>query len=241
MTIHFPTSFLTSNALEVVCKARLALSSHVFVYLLMFSFVLQTRLGLPHDAIWDAFASIIRGVGFHVSWEQTHILPPPFLQSSLRWVNIVLSIDGIHTLVNVVITDPTQAYLVSRATLLHGVAMRLIAHVKEGFYHDCYLTNVFLPSAIEVFGCLHQQANKFLHQCANMVWTTKGTKGPSLSMLQCCVPFINKECLWHYKESRLFPSRNELLLQGKVHLGLEFYQVYLLLLYSICFTPLMEG
>jgi len=39
------------------------------------------------------------------------------------------------------------------------------------------------PLAIEVFGCLHQQPHHFIHQCANMVWTTKGTKGPPLLLL----------------------------------------------------------
>jgi hypothetical protein len=68
--------------------------------------------------------------------------------------------------------------------LFHGVIMTLVAHVKEGFYRDHYPTNMFLPFAIEVFGCLHQKANNFLHQCVNMVWTTKGTKGPPLSMLR---------------------------------------------------------
>ncbi len=73
-----------------------------------------------HDVIWDAFASITRDVGFHVLWEQTHILPPPYLQSSLRRVNIVLLIDGTRMLANVIIIDPIQAYLVSQVTLFHG-------------------------------------------------------------------------------------------------------------------------
>ncbi len=40
--------------------------------------------------------------------KQTHVLSPPFFQSSSRRINIVLSIDGIHTLVNVAIADPTH-------------------------------------------------------------------------------------------------------------------------------------
>jgi hypothetical protein len=33
------------------------------------------------DAIQDAFTSIVKNVGFHVSHEQIHLLPPPSLQS----------------------------------------------------------------------------------------------------------------------------------------------------------------
>jgi len=32
-----------------------------------------------HDVVQDAFTSIMRDVGFHVSHEQTHVLPPPSL------------------------------------------------------------------------------------------------------------------------------------------------------------------
>ncbi len=43
--------------------------------------------------------------------------------------------------------------------------------------------DAFLPFAIEVFGCLHQQMNKFFHQRVNMAWSTKGTNGPPLTIL----------------------------------------------------------
>ncbi len=59
-----------------------------------------------HDTIQNAFASIVKNARFHVSCEQTHVLPPPSLQFSCRQVDIVLSTNGIHTLVDVVIVDP---------------------------------------------------------------------------------------------------------------------------------------
>jgi hypothetical protein len=43
--------------------------------------------------------------------------------------------------------------------------------------------DVFLPLAIEVFGFLHQHANNFFYWCANMMWTTMGTKGIPLLVL----------------------------------------------------------
>jgi len=36
-------------------------------------------------------------------------------------------------------------------------------------------------------------------------------KAPKALLYQCYVPFINKKCLWHYKESRPFPSWDKLL------------------------------
>jgi hypothetical protein len=40
-----------------------------------------------------------------------------------------------------------------------------------------------LPLAIEVFGCLHKHADVFLHDCANAIWSFKGTEGPHFSTL----------------------------------------------------------
>ncbi len=42
---------------------------------------------------------------------------------------------------------------------------------------------MFLPLAIEVFECLHQQMYEFLYQCANMAWGAKNIVGPPLSIL----------------------------------------------------------
>jgi hypothetical protein len=84
---------------------------------------------------------------------------------------------------DVIIVDPTQANLVSQVVFSHGVTKTMGTQVKEGLYHDCYLVNVFLLLAIEVFRCLHLQSNSFFHRCASMAWTTKGTKGPHLLVL----------------------------------------------------------
>jgi hypothetical protein len=66
-----------------------------------------------------------------------------FLQSFHWWVDIVLLVDGIRTLVDVIIVDPTQANLVSWAALFRGVAAIVVAHVKEGLYYNCYPTDMF--------------------------------------------------------------------------------------------------
>jgi hypothetical protein len=42
--------------------------------------------------------------------------------SFYQWVDIVLLVDGIRTLVDVVITNPTQVHLVSQVVSSRGVA-----------------------------------------------------------------------------------------------------------------------
>jgi hypothetical protein len=46
-----------------------------------------------------------------VGWEQLHALLLNMFNFFCQWVNIVFTKDGIHTLANVVIVNPTQANL----------------------------------------------------------------------------------------------------------------------------------
>jgi len=84
-------------------------------------------------------------------------------QSSCRQFDIVLLVDGIRTLAIVVIVEPIQTNLVSSMALSRGVAITLAALLKEGFYCDCYLVDVFLLLAVEILTCLHQQVDNFFH------------------------------------------------------------------------------
>jgi hypothetical protein len=92
-------------------------------------------------------------MGFHVSHEQTHVLPPPSLQSSCEQIDIMLSVDGIHTLAKVIIVDPTRVDLVSQIASFHGVVATMATQAKEGLYHDRHPTYTFLPLTIKVFVC----------------------------------------------------------------------------------------
>jgi hypothetical protein len=58
-----------------------------------------------------------------------------------------------------------------------------MTQTKDGFYHDQFPTDIFLPIAIEVVGCLHQQEDGFLHRCVNMAWGAKGTRSSPLLVL----------------------------------------------------------
>jgi hypothetical protein len=61
-----------------------------------------------HD-VQNTFASISKNVGFHIFHEQTHVLLmfSSLLQSSHEQVDIVISTNGVSTMVDVVIIDPT--------------------------------------------------------------------------------------------------------------------------------------
>jgi hypothetical protein len=45
------------------------------------------------------------------------------------------------------------------------------------------LVGMFLLLAIEVFGCLHQQADGFFHQRVKMAWKAKGIGSPFFLVL----------------------------------------------------------
>lgn len=104
---------------------------------------------------------------------------PLSFKFSCLWVDIVFSV----ALVDMVIANTIQVVLVFRAISFCRVATMVVAQVKEGLYHDWHSKDVFLPLVIEIFGCVHQQANNFLHQCVNMVWLTKNTCSPRLVVL----------------------------------------------------------
>jgi len=122
-----------------------------------------TRIHLLHCAhggermaLHDAFGAIVENARFHVSQEQSHVLPPLALQFLPCQVNILLSINGVHMLADVVIVDPTWIDLVSQATFSCGVVTRVTTWVKDGFYCDQFLEDMFFPLVIKVFGFLHQ-------------------------------------------------------------------------------------
>jgi len=48
----------------------------------------------------------------------------------------MLLVDGIHTLTNVVIANPTWTYLVSHVDSFRKVAMTMVFQAKEGVYHN---------------------------------------------------------------------------------------------------------
>jgi hypothetical protein len=66
---------------------------------------------VSHDVMGDVFVFITKDVKFHVSQNQTHVLPPLVMKASRHRINIVPSVD------DVVITNPTQVDLVSQSII----------------------------------------------------------------------------------------------------------------------------
>jgi hypothetical protein len=136
---------------------------------------------IKHDVIQDFFTSIVKDVGFHVLNERTHVLPISPIWSSQQWMVIVLITNGTHILANVIIFDLICACFVNCLfskndydnynSSKNCVILRLTPP-KDDFIH----------LAVKMFGNLHQQANNFLHWCANMAWLMKGT-GSSLLLI----------------------------------------------------------
>jgi hypothetical protein len=136
-----------------------------------------------HDAIHDTFAAIAWDVGFHVGWEQLHALPSTTFNSSCRQVDIVLTKNGIRTLVDVVIVDPTRVDLLPRSCAIEGFVAFDVTQAKERSYHNWHPNDQFLPLAVEVFDCLHKHVDVFLHNYANAIWSLKGIEGFHFSTL----------------------------------------------------------
>jgi hypothetical protein len=45
--------------------------------------------------------------GFYMGQEKLHVFPSIAFNSFNQWINIVLTKDGIHTLINIIIADQT--------------------------------------------------------------------------------------------------------------------------------------
>ncbi len=67
----------------------------------------------------------------------------------------MLLVDGVCTLLDVVIANPIQVDLMSRVALSCGVATIVVTQAKNGLYYNQFPSNMFLPLAIRVFRCLH--------------------------------------------------------------------------------------
>jgi hypothetical protein len=68
----------------------------------------------------------------------------------------MLLINGICTLINVVIANLIQTNLVSCVISSYEVVTMMALQAKEECYHDWHPLDVFFPLVIEIFGCLHQ-------------------------------------------------------------------------------------
>ncbi len=51
----------------------------------------------------------------------------------------MLLVNGVHMLINIVIVNPTQVDLVSKATISCEVVVTVTVQMKDNFYHDHWI------------------------------------------------------------------------------------------------------
>jgi hypothetical protein len=68
----------------------------------------------------------------------------------------MLTKNDIHTLVDVVIVDPTWMDLLPWSCATQGFVAFDVAQAKKQSYCDQHLADQFLPLVVEVFGCVHK-------------------------------------------------------------------------------------
>jgi len=93
----------------------------------------------------DTFIAIVQDAGFHMGWEQLHVLLLNMFNSSRQQVNIVFTKDGICTLIDIIIVDPTWVDLLPQSCATQGFVTSNVVQTKEWSYHDWHLGNQFLP------------------------------------------------------------------------------------------------
>ncbi|CAM6120862.1 unnamed protein product [Calypogeia fissa] len=115
-----------------------------------------------HDNLCDVLAAITWDTVYHVSTEQTHVLPAVDGIPDRRRVDIVFSQVGVWALVDVVVADPMGASMVSSATHIPGHAASHAAWLKEEAYAIRHHGDLFYPFVVEVFWALHLALDRFL-------------------------------------------------------------------------------
>jgi hypothetical protein len=108
------------------------------------------------------------------------------------WVDIVLTKDDIHILVDIVIADPMWTFSRPQSCITQGFATSNVTQAKERIYCNWHPINQFLHLTIEIFDYVHKHADVFLHDYVNVIWSLKRSKGPHLSTL---VTFVHQKIL----------------------------------------------
>ncbi|CAM6098052.1 unnamed protein product [Calypogeia fissa] len=119
-----------------------------------------------HDDLRDVLAIITRDAGYHVSTEQTHVLPAVDGILDRRRADIVFSWAGVRALADVVVADPTGASMAVSAAHIPGHAASHAAQLKEEAYAIHHSGDLFYPFAVEVFGALHPVLDRLLRYTA---------------------------------------------------------------------------
>ncbi|CAM6128572.1 unnamed protein product [Calypogeia fissa] len=154
-----------------------------------------------HDDLHDVLAAIARDAGYHVSTEQTHVLPAVDGISDRRRVDIVFLRAGMQSFVDMVVADPTGASMFSSAAHIPKHAASHAARLKEEAYAIHHPWDLFYPFAVEVFGALHPALDQLLRSAAALCMERRPY--PPLSVVMA---FFRQGLGWRCRGLR--PSRS---------------------------------
>ena len=88
-----------------------------------------------------------------------------------------------HTLVDIVVADPTRRDLVQRTARHDIVAATVAERRKETQYRDCAAGTKFAPFALETYDALSDRSDRFLVECATLASRESASSGPPISFL----------------------------------------------------------
>ena len=142
-----------------------------------------------------------------------------------------------HTLVDIVVADPTRRDLVERAARQDLVAATNDRR-KETHYRDRAAGTKFVRFALETYGALSDRSDRFLVECTTLASRECAKSGPSVSLL-CTwfrqrVPIALQRSLAHAIHARTLrleqsmallpppPARVPLSSSGELHIVASF-------------------
>jgi hypothetical protein len=89
----------------------------------------------------------VQNIGLFIGQEQLHALLLAMFDSSYWWIIIVLTKDGIRTLVDIVITNAMFVDLPFQSCTIQKFATSNTTQAKERSYCDQHPANQFFPSS----------------------------------------------------------------------------------------------
>ena len=119
-----------------------------------------------------------------------------------------------HTLVDIVVADPTRRDLVERAARQELVVAA--ERGKETHYRDRAAGTKFVPFALETYSALCDRSDRFLVECATLASREYAGSGPSVSLL----------CTWFRQRASIALQRS---LAHAIHATLRLEQSMALL------------
>ena len=131
--------------------------------------------------------TMVRVLTYHIKYvhrECTGFLPSSASKGCTGRVYIVILDAAVgHTLVDIVVADPTRQDLVERAAIHDLVAATDAERRKETHYRDRAPGTKFVPFALETYGALSVRSDRFLVECATLASRESVGSGPSISLL----------------------------------------------------------